>query len=253
MPGRQTADVVFCIDASASMKPCFLALQRQIQSFVRGLGSNNQIKWDVRFDFLAYSAGTGQRGQGTVYVLRSLYGTGTDVTRGLYTSQTSTRFFTSDLEEFARGIENIEVSGDEASFVALDLALDYPWRAECACHRVVILMTDEPLETGLEVESQVAKIGELIDKIHSLKVKLFLVGPPSDAFDKLSAADGSEYEVVQSTEDGLQTVDFRKVLEQMGKSVSVSQPQNLTTTSPAHRALFGQSGWTAVEAKITGR
>jgi hypothetical protein len=236
------------------MKPCFVALQRQIQSFVRGLVSDNQIKWDIRFDFLAYSAGTGPRGQGTVYVLRSLYASGTDVTRGLYAKdQKPVRFFTSDLEEFARGIENVEVTGDEASFVALDLALDYPWRAAAACHRVVILMTDEPLETGLEVEPQVAKIGELIDKIHALKVKLFLVGPPSDAFDKLSAADGSEYEVVQNSEDGLRTLDFRKVLEQMGKSVSVSNPQSLTSTSPVRRSLFGQSDWTAIEAKITGR
>ena len=256
MAGRQPADVVYCVDASGSMGPCFAALRRQIQSFVRGLHSNPQIRWDLRLDFLAYQAGASEGG-GTLHAMRSLYHDGSaPLMDGLYQTpgqQSAPRFFSSDVDEFARGLEAVSVAGDEATFIALDTALDFPWREKSACHRILVLLTDEPLETGVDVATQAQRVSDLIDKIHELKVKLFLVAPASPAFDQLSAADGSEYEVVEDTENGLQTVDFAKVLEQIGKSVSVSTLQGQPNPDSATRALFGQSSWVSARGAITGR
>lgn len=255
MAGRQTADVVFCVDASASMQPCFGALKRQIRNFVIGLNSNVQIRWDLRLDFVAYQAGVS--GNEMLYSLQSLYQPNTMTLVGaLYgasSEQGDSRFFTTDVEEFARAVDAVSVGGDEATFVALDTALDFPWRDKGHCHRALVLLTDEPLETGIDFSGQTEKLPQLIDKIHKLKVKLFLVGPTSNAFDQLSAADGSEYEIVRDVENGLQTVDFAKVLEQIGKSVSVTTLQSQPTEDRITRALFNQSAWVGGRGRITGR
>jgi hypothetical protein len=185
MAGRQVADVIFCLDASGSMGPCFDALRKHVQTFVKGLEAGGQFVWDLRLDFLAYKAGASFRSG--VFGFRSLHRQDMDLVRGLYGSVDSqsgrTRFFSTDLNEFSRGLDQVQVGGDEATFIALDTALDFPWRVAMACHRVVIVMTDEALETGVEVRRQLEKIPELIEKLHALRVKLFIVAPPSDAFD----------------------------------------------------------------------
>ena len=55
MAGRQTADIVFCMDASGSMENAFNGVRNNVFKLIDGLKTNLQIQWDVRFDFLAYS------------------------------------------------------------------------------------------------------------------------------------------------------------------------------------------------------
>jgi hypothetical protein len=107
--------------------------------------------------------------------------------------------------------------------------------------RVVALFSDEPLETGIKGSSTLHLIPKIIDKIHARRIKLFCAMPYSDAAQSLSEANGSEIEDVVNG-GGLASVDFKALLAQMGKSISVS---SLQSTSEAHyeRALFGQDKW----------
>jgi hypothetical protein len=248
MSARGTADIVFCLDASHSMQPCFDAMRRYIGDFVSSLQSNTQMKWDWRLDYVAHRAGAVE--DGAVFAQRSLYYE--DVLTPLYNgSRQSTRFFTSDLEEFKRGLTAIKVEGDEAPLVALDSCLDFPWRPAASCHRVVILLTDEPAEDGVFVDTQRAMVPKLIQKIQSLKVLLFMVGPESETFNQLSQVNKSEYEVVDGTGDGLCRVDFRNLLSAIGKSVSVSTLQSVRDET-VDRGLFGQASWGTSDEEIRG-
>jgi hypothetical protein len=250
MAGRFSADVIFFLDSSGSMKPCFKALRDNIQSFVGPLDGGAQGSWDLRLDFLSHRAGEqgrcGIHDFGTVHledanrIIKSLYGQ----------QEESKSFFTSEVDSFRRSLMNLKAFGDEANFVALDTCLDFPWRESSTCHRVVILLTDEPLETGVCVEQQKELINALIEKLHALSVKLFLVGPESWAYDHLCAADRSEYVVVDEGQAGLTNVDLGRVLEAMAKSISVSILQVPAGANPVKRGLFDQASWTEVRGNL---
>lgn len=246
MPGKGIADVVFCLDSSSSMAPSFDSVRKHVVDFVEGLKSDGQTVWDVRFDFVAHA--TSNSRDGSIFKLRSLYEG--ELCSALYSANGSGgRFFTTDLNEFRTGVASLEARGDETNFIALDFCLDLPWRSTPDCHRIVVLLTDEPLETGLEIPDQRAKTPALIEKIHSLGVKLFLIGPESAAYDELSMANGSEYEVVPHG-SGLSSADFGRMLKQIGKSVSASRAQ--AVRSGVKRAIFGQDSWSVTQIKTFG-
>ncbi|MFO0963733.1 MAG: vWA domain-containing protein [Phycisphaerales bacterium] len=246
MPGRGVADVIFCLDSSSSMKPTFDAVRKHVVDFLEGLKSDGQTAWDVRFDFVSHAAS--QSGGGTVMRHQSLFEP--RLWAALYGANSqSSRFFTRDLEEFRRGISALAAQGDEANFIALDFCLDLPWRMEADCHRIVVMLTDEPLETGLEVPEQREKTRALIDKIHGLGVKLFIVGPESSGYNELAMANGSEYEVV-SRDAGLASSDLGRLLRQIGKSVSASRAQSVR--AGVRRAIFGQDRWSPTSASTFG-
>ncbi len=241
MPAKGVADVVFCLDSSTSMEPCFEAVRKHVVDFGAGLSSDAQTQWDVRFEFVSHA--TSRAGQNIQFRLRSMHEP--SLWSSLYAANGGGgRYFTTDLNEFRAAISDLVAKGDETNFVALDFCLDLPWRTAPDCHRIVVVLTDEPLETGLYIEEQRAKIPELTEKIHRLGVKLFLIGPESAAYDELAMANGSEYEVV-SGGAGLASADFGRLLRQIGKSVSASRAQAVRTG--VQRALFGQDRWTPGE------
>lgn len=253
MPGSQVADVIFCLDASGSMRPCFDALRKHLQDFVHGLKLNGQSDWDLRLGLLAYSAGNFKHGG--VFSFQGLTHSGVELVKPLYHAkdgQSEVQYFTSDVDKFTSALENVEVNGDEATFVALDTALDFPWRDSTNCHRVVIVMTDEALETGVQVREQKDKIPQLINKLHALKAKFFIVGPASEAFDELCAADRSEFQILDNAHDGLRNADFKRILSEIGKSVSVAALQASPIAFSAERALFGQDNWGVAGTTLTG-
>jgi hypothetical protein len=239
MAGRGIADVVFCLDSSASMSPTFGAIRDHIMSFLGGLKSDGQAAWDLRVDFVAHSAS--DLSTGIVLRARSmreeaLYST-------MYPSQgvpDMGSLFTSDIEEFRSSLGRLKSGGDETNLIALDACLDFPWRTTSDCHRVLIMLTDEPLETGLLIPEQRAAVPALIEKIHQLGVLLFIIGPESAGYDALAAANRSTYDVVAEG-NGLTSVDFGKVLNQIGRSVSASRTNAAIGT--VKRALFGQDRW----------
>jgi hypothetical protein len=243
---KGVVDVVFCLDASGSMAPCIDGVRRNVGAFLDGLSDDTNRRIDCRIDFLAHSCDEA----GNVMRSDSLRRHGPELTSTLYGQKPDPgAFFTTDMAEIRAGLNGVDVYGDEAMLVALDLCLDFPWRPRGGCHRVVVVLTDEPLESNADAKGQRRMIGAVIDKIHALGVMLFLVGPKSAGFEELAEADKSQYQQVGQTHDGLGSLDFARVLSHIGKSVSVSQLQG-SPDKPVRRALFGQDRWTASQVEI---
>ena len=234
MAGRNCADIVFCIDSSASMQPCLEAVKSNVGNLLEGLAADGQgLSWDVRFDFLTFSA----TGDG-VYRFQSTRLSSSDIVKNIYKNPSAQSFFTRDLKEFRKALGEVRAEGEEQHLIALDTAMDYPWRPSADCHRVVVLLSDEPVETGVEVQQQAEKVDTIISKAMEKRIKLFIVAPESDVFYRLAAADRCEYTDLESTQDGLQHVDFSRMLTAIGKSVSVSQSYEGGSNTPVPN--FGQ-------------
>jgi hypothetical protein len=259
MSTKGVVDVVFCLDASDSMKPCIDGVKAHISSFLEGLKADRQRTWDVRFDFLAHCAlftdhGTIGHAHFSLFHNVNNVGEGNSVLDALYNSQQGRggRFFTTDIEEFKRGLDEIEVAGDEGPLVALDSCLDFPWRNVDECHRVIIFMTDEPFETSSNPDMERGFLEEILQKTQDLRVLLFIVAPDSAGYEELAEVDKSEYEAVESESNGLADVDFGKLLSGIGKSVSVStaNQQGVSVEKKVKRGVFGQMEWGSVEGDV---
>lgn len=244
---RGVVDIVFCIDSSMSMKPCIDAVRKHITAFVESMGRHSQQKVDCRLDYVSYAC---DETNGT-YRMTSLQNQGVDLVKHLYPRPREAAFFSADVGAFQAKLNGIEVIGDEATLVAVDFALDFPWRPRAGCHRVVVVLTDEPLETNAHVPFQRAKLPQLIDKVHDLGVMLHVIAPDSPGFRELAEADRSEYQKVDGVGSGLAQLDFGKVLAFIGKSVSMARQGG--EERPVARALYGQDQWVGSSDPIRGR
>jgi hypothetical protein len=229
-------DVVLVIDASESMRPCIDQLRKHLRELVKPMQGR---VGKVRFGLVAVSASVD--GGNFVYMVNTLAG-GTESVAQLYGKGTTQyQFMSADADQVIAKLDQIQVTGDENNLLALDIALDHPFGAVSDTKRVVAMFSDEPLEAGVERDAAGQHMAAIIDKLHKRRIKLFCALPYSDLAQRLSEANGSEIEAVDGR--GLATVDFRALLTQMGKSISVSSLQGgLEEVYP--RALFGQDAWT---------
>ncbi len=230
----QNVDLVLLVDASESMRPCFNQLREHLNDL---LAPMQQADFKVRFGLVAYAAGL-DRG-GPIYDHTFIGGSGPEMIRKLYVAQASASdFFTSDPSVIAGVLGGLEAQGNEDTLLALDIAADFPFGPVDSTRRVIAVFTDEPLEAGVLEAQPVAKIPELIQKLMSRRIQLFVSAPFSAALEQLGSLDRAEIEAVDGG-DGLKSVDFRKLLTQMGKSISVSSLQ--MGAEPAwKKAIFGQ-------------
>jgi len=134
MAGRKCADIVFLLDASGSMSPCIEAVKKNIGKLLEFFKSDAQNAWDVRLDFLAHSSWE------HLYQLQSLSLSGCELAEAIYKAHAAAgnSFFTKDVAEFQSALAQVKTQGDETTLVALDIALDFPWRPAETCHRAVI-------------------------------------------------------------------------------------------------------------------
>lgn len=228
-----TVDLVFVIDASESMRPCFRGLARNLDRVIRPLQG---INLKVRLGLVALSVGAGDGGS-RVYPTQTLAG-GWD---SVYNAQGVCRdLFTRDSEAFSSCLRSVSLQGDENNLVALDFALDFPFGPVASHRRVVAMFSDEKIEDGAVSKEELATLPRLIEKAMARKVMLFAAMPFSPALEALGSLDGSQFERVDGG-DGLASVDFAKLLGQMAKSISVASVQGAEATYT--RALFGQDRW----------
>ena len=242
MSTKNVADILFCIDASDSMKPCFDALISHLNDLIDSLRGEGG-EWDIRFEFIAQSVALSQTDK-NVRVFQHHSAKSSDVLTDLYCKPNpEEHFFTPDRREFVRALSNIECKGDEAMLVALDTAIDFPWRHSAECHRVLIFLTDEPCETNVDNGKKYPKkIDDMISKIQDRRIMLFIVAPDSDVYNTLSEANLCEYKVIDSENDGFSRVDFSKIMEFIGRSVSVAEV-TASISDTSYRALYEQDKW----------
>ena len=224
------------------MSPCFNAVCDNVEKLLAGLETDGQLNWDVRYDFLAFH--DSQVDGGTVHFYRSVNCNTEKLIDSIYKDHDASPFFTSDLGRLKDALQETPVEGEEMQLLALDVAMDFPWRKSSDCHRVVILLTDEPVETGIQIESQTEKLDALKRKLQDKRIKLFIIAPESGGFYSLAEADRCEYTDLAESCDGLSSVDFSKVLATIGRSVSVSQSYDGGRTEPD--PSFDQLDWTSV-------
>lgn len=235
MAGRQTADIVFCIDTSTSMDSAIQGVKNNVKALVKSLESDLQNSWDVRVDFLANSS----LGNGRL-TLQTVNCKGKDVLDEVYKGGLQgSNLFTKDLDKFIAEVDSLNTICDEANILALDIATDFPFRDASNCHRAIILMTDENVDGGDFVGLSRSKINELAKKLQEKRIALYLITPDCDVYDFLSQCDKAEWTV---TED-FDKLDFTKLLQSIGKSISVSQTAAVSKRDDRPKPLFNESSW----------
>jgi len=232
-----TVDLVLVVDASSSMGPCFAQLREHLKELIYPL---QQAQFKVRFGLLAYAAA--KRNGKVMYHHSFLCGNGHETLQKLYAPEAAeSGFFSTDPSSIAQVLDGVVAQGNEDTYVALDIAADFPFGPADSTRRVVALFTDEPLEAGVQEAAPKAKLPELIKKFQDRKIQFFASAPFSESLEDLAAMDSAQIEAITGG-DGLQSVDFRKLLAQMGKSISVSTLQ--AGVEPRFvKALFGQNLW----------
>jgi len=203
---KGVADIVFCIDATGSMEPCIEGVKTGVQNFVSGLQSDAQKPIDWRAKIFAFR----------------------DLKNG---EPFEIHEFTDDKGEFANQVSTLSATGgddlDESVLDAIFVAATKSeWRENC--HRVVVVLTDADSHPEMEASTveagQATDVDEVFNQVVANKVQLYIVGPKSAVYDSLSVANDAVFEEVDTSGDGLKTVDFTELMENIGKTVSASAP-----------------------------
>ena len=233
----QNVDLVLVVDASDSMGPCFGQMRQHLTDLLAPL---QQANFRVRFGLVAYAAGKDR--SGAVYDHTFVGGSGPELLQRLYSPQVRPEdYFVSDPGVIGRVLGALKPQGNEDTLLALDIAADFPFGLTENTRRVIALFSDEKLEDGIGGEAPMAKISELIEKLQQRRIQLFVSAPLSPGLEQLAAVDRAEIEPVDGG-DGLKSVNFKKLLAQMGKSISMSSLQ--MGREPAwKKAIFGQDRW----------
>ena len=238
----QNVDLVLVVDASDSMGPCFGQLKQHLADLLSPL---QQANFHVRFGLVAYAAGKDR--SGAVYDHTFVGGCGFQLIQNLYSSQFRIEdYFTTDSAVIGRALGTLKPQGNEDTLLALDIAADFPFGPAENTRRVIAVFTDEKLEDGIGGEEPLAKLPDLVGKLMSRRIQLFVAAPLSPGLEQLAAVDRAEIEAVDGG-DGLKSVDFKKIMAQMGKSISMASLQ--MGREPAwKKALYGQDRWSSSRA-----
>jgi hypothetical protein len=241
--GMSEVDIVFVVDASNSMAPCFSALAKHLASVLAPLQGHCRR---INFGLLAQSALKERGGEARVFHHQCLTA-GADVLELVYRQRTRAPLFTDDPESLAARLEEITPAGDEDMLIALDTAADFPFGPLGSTKRVIALFSDEPFETGAFGKRSNDKLPPLGEKLMARHIQLFAAIPMGEGAEYLSTVDRAEIEIVDSGA-GLAAVNFSRLLDQMGRSISASA---LQATGPEswRRALFGQTQWAHSEGE----
>lgn len=235
MTATSNVDLVLVIDTSASMRPCIDGLRTHLRDLLKPMQG---YVANVRFGLVGLSASM-SNGE-ILYVPATLAG-GRESIEHLYATPNQYKFFTEDPDEIIKRLDELTISGDEDNLVALDLAMDHPFGPSDTHKRVIALFSDEKLENGVQRSGLLGTISQVVEKLHARRIKLFCAMHYSDAAQQLAEANGSEIEDIGDAA-GLASVDFKMLLTQMGKSISVSSLQG-SSMEEFTPALYGQNTW----------
>lgn len=253
--GGKCADVVFVVDASGSMRTCFDQLRANIRKFVEPFREEGFDS--LRLGLLAYSANIDRTARKCIYRNIVVGGEGVHAMKALYGAAPARDdlFFTRskdgavDVETFMRRLDGIRCKGDEDTVFALDCAADFPFGPLESTRRVVVLFTDEKVEDGVlgleSVGENFARLEKVMGKIVDRHVGLYAFAPASPATDLMSEFSRVYMTAVPEFRPEATgtwaNVDFGRILEMMGRTVSSSLSGG--REQDWSRALFGQNAW----------
>ena len=237
-----TVELVFVLDASESMRPCFEGLANNLQQVVNPLQT---LGLKVRLGFIAMRVGNATGGGGVIAT--ASINSASDPIALIASGDPG--LFTEDNALFSSKMRALELGGDEHQLLALDCALDFPFGPMVNTRRVVAMFSDEKIEDGFSGAAVVEKIPAIVTKIMARRIQFFAALPSSPALEALGSADCAQIEPVQGGE-GLANVNFSKLLGQMAKSISCASlqagPENY------QKGLFGQYELGSAEGDFTG-
>lgn len=236
---QKNVDIVFAIDISESMRPCIDGLAKNLDKIIIPFQGYD---FNVRFGLLGYSVGKGSKGEFVTQVITlsgglfSVYGSEGQVGE----------LFTSDPKMFSDKIKSLSklLQGDENHLFALDTAFDFPFGPVGSTRRVVCLFSDEKIEDGFLFEWDTNLIvSKLCKKAMARRIMLYMALPESSLLDDISAIPNCHIESVKGG-DGLASIDFSKLLNQMGKSISITALQG--NEGEYEKGLHGQKNWVTI-------
>ena len=196
---KGVADIVFVIDNSRSMRKFINELRSRINDFINTVGSNPQLSWlDYRLGIVCATV---------------------KKEKASYMPYFYELNFTSNIEEFKKALGNIPLGGNEFTLPAIDRALDFPWRKAT---RIVIVFTDETIDTGYDPEYQKRQFPLLRKKIKNLHITLFLIAPKCKEYEELATLPKSIVSFLKDKKDFEDLSFINTVLQFMGKTVSQS-------------------------------
>ena len=237
-----TVELVFVLDASESMRPCFEGLANNLQQVVNPLQT---LGLKVRLGFIAMRVGNATGGGGVIAT--ASINSASDPIALIASGDPG--LFTEDNALFSSKMRALELGGDEHQLLALDCALDFPFGPMVNTRRVVAMFSDEKIEDGFSGAAVVEKIPAIVTKIMARRIQFFAALPSSPALEALGSADCAQIEPVQGGE-GLASVNFSKLLGQMAKSISCASlqagPENY------QKGVFGQYELGSAEGDFTG-
>ena len=238
---QKQADLILVIDASQSMGPCFAKLKDKLGDLLAPLW---QADFDARIGILGYASG--RNGSTPVHDLTFVGGTGTPMVRELYSAQPEPQhFFTRETSVAGKVISGLTARGNEDTLLALDIALDFPFRPLSDCRRLIAVFTDEKLEDSVSGREPCKKIADIMAKVDSRHVSLFIMAPASPALEKMcveALTSAVTAHPIDKGGDGLNGVNFGDILGMLGKTLTVGSLQS-EGEAPWKRAIFGQDQW----------
>lgn len=254
---EKRADVLFVVDASDSMKPCFDQLRNSIKKFVQPFKEEGFSS--LRLGLLAYNAGpnNGKWVYRNTFIngdapenMNILYGNDDDALETLFT-RSGDGFV--DIETFCNRLDSVTCCADENTPLALDCAGDFPFDPICNTRRIIVLFTDEKLEDGVLKNEALGENCSILDKVmnkitNQRHITLYYFGPQCEGAEVISeyprviVKNVKDYAERREGEDVWAEIDFEAVLEGMAKNISKSVLQ-VVDEGDYDRAVYGQDKW----------
>jgi hypothetical protein len=215
---KTNADIVFCIDCTGSMEPCFKGVKEGLTAFVNGLQTAANVNF--RLGLIAYR----DLNAGDAEPLQE-YGFCEPC----------------DISAFRGQLDHLAATGGgdapESTLDAIEFAANQPWRPHT--HHSVIVFTDAPCHPRLH-DSTVKRFGladasvqRVIDALTSHDVLLFLIGPNCAEYRAIELhRSGASFYQLANSEHGLVGYNYETVLERIARKVSISSVPAATSSQP---------------------
>lgn len=195
-------DMVVCLDTTGSMSPIIDSVRDHIANHLIGEMKSQLSRNQMPLEWRARVIGYGDLDADPFY----------------------TTSFTSDEHELVKAIRYTTRSGGSTEYTldALYTAARSPWRTDAPANRIVVLFTDEPSHPSLHSSNGGGNLQSVIDELAAKRLKLFLFAPEDKIYNELRKLPKSDITLFPESDihSMLTKLDFRKIFEQMAKTIS---------------------------------